>query len=84
MRLRSILIKKKLGIGKLVSIITPRHYNTQFNNNQSIKGQNPSLPLSVKGKRLIHVWYNVTYLPTRSLIHEPLPIILVKMTSFLM
>ncbi len=41
------------------------------------KGQNPSFPLSVKGKGLIHAWYNVTYLPTRSFIHEPPPIILV-------
>ena len=38
--------------------------------------QSPSFPLSVKGMRLIHAWCNVTYLPTRSLIHEPPPMIL--------
>jgi hypothetical protein len=27
--------KKKLGIGKLASIITPRHYNTHFNRSQA-------------------------------------------------
>jgi hypothetical protein len=27
--------KKKFGIGKLASIITQRHYNTQFNENQA-------------------------------------------------
>ena len=35
----------------------------------------PSFPLfSVKGKRLIHAWWNITYLPTRSPICEPPPI----------
>ncbi len=27
-----------------------------------MKGQSPFFPFSVKGKRLIHVWYNVIYL----------------------
>ena len=38
-------------------------------------------PPSVKGKRLIHAWCNVTYLPTRSLTNEPPPIILVKKSA---